>query len=164
MNTKHGTAFEGLGDLSLLGHKLDAPIWDTLSTKKIVDVIGLKRKRGGQATIASHGDRLGNGGKAGGRGRGGMYIRQLGASSWMLFPTKTAIHEYLGLKQSAFTNRLSRGDDTSFRTPSGKFPDVTWEKMDGNGVQPDEWDWAEGHDPSEENEDEDGEGGEGGGA
>ena len=105
------------------------------------------------------------GGLAGGRGRGGLYIRQRGgATRWIRFLSQKSCNQYLGTKQSSLNRRLLRGERTPFSFNSGDYPGVTWEWRGGNGDPPEDWVLAEGHDPKEEDEDEDGKGGEGGGA
>ena len=53
MSEERGFEFEGFSDLGILGHGIDAPIWDTLSTKGIVAAIALKRTENGEASAKS---------------------------------------------------------------------------------------------------------------
>ena len=53
MSGKRGVEFEGFSDLGILCYKIDAPIWDTLSTDEIVAAIASKRIENGEASVKS---------------------------------------------------------------------------------------------------------------
>ena len=116
-------------------------------------------QRGGKATVDSHGPQLANGGRAGGRGRGGLYIRQQGANRWIRFRLMSSCANNLGIKKSTLSIKLKKSGGGLFRITKKS---ITVEWKDGKGEAPEDWDWAYGEEPEEEDEDEDGEGGEGG--
>ncbi|GMI48726.1 hypothetical protein TrCOL_g5688 [Triparma columacea] len=103
-------------------------------------------RAGGQANMETHGMRMRLGGLAGGHSRVGMYIQQP-RGQWLRFANLRDAYTYLGVPQRTFVDRLRRmhatnGHSMTFPT-SYNFPNVTWQWRDGNGVEPEEWDWGD---------------------